>query len=63
MQRTSAAGRTTLPTRTRASERRIALPTRCLQPLKHHHEQQQRERETTGTTWRPNGHVFTAPQR
>ncbi|GAA3265003.1 hypothetical protein GCM10010469_35140 [Streptomyces labedae] len=55
-------GVTTLPTKTRASERRIALPTRCLQSLKHHHEQQQREREAAGTTWQHNGHVFTTLQ-
>ena len=52
-----------MPTKTRASERRIALPARCcLQSLKHHHEQQQREREAAGTTWQHNGHVFTTPQ-
>ncbi|CAL9355238.1 Tyrosine recombinase XerC [Streptomyces sp. enrichment culture] len=33
LQRTAAGGLTTLPTKTRASERRIALPTRCLQSL------------------------------
>ncbi|MCC9709258.1 site-specific integrase [Streptomyces sp. MNU76] len=62
LQRTSAGGLTTLPTKTRASERRIALPARCIQSLKHHHEQQQREREAAGTTWQHNGHVFTTPQ-
>ncbi|MFD5573990.1 tyrosine-type recombinase/integrase [Streptomyces cadmiisoli] len=62
LQRTSAGGLTTLPTKTRASERRIALPTRCIQSLKHHHEQQQHEREAAGTTWQHNGHVFTTPQ-
>lgn len=59
LQRTSTGGLTTLPTKTRASERRIALPTRCVQSLKRHHEQQQREREAAGTTWQPDGHVFT----
>lgn len=39
---------TTLPTKTRASERRIALPSRCLHLLKLHREQQQRE--AAGTT-------------
>lgn len=53
-------GFTTLSTKTRASERRIALPTRCIQPLKLHREQQ-REREAAGTTWRHSGHVFTTP--
>ncbi|WP_338898142.1 site-specific integrase [Streptomyces sp. TG1A-60] len=62
LQRTSAGGLTTLPTKTRASERRIALPARCLQSLKHHHEQQQHECEAAGTTWQHNGHVFTTPQ-
>ncbi|MHB9857443.1 tyrosine-type recombinase/integrase [Streptomyces sp. YIM S03343] len=62
LQRTSAGGLTTLPTKTRASERRIALPARCVQSLKHHHKQQQREREAAGTTWQHNGHVFTTPQ-
>ncbi|XXZ51126.1 site-specific integrase [Streptomyces cavourensis] len=62
LQRTNAGGLTTLPTKTRASERRIALPARCLQSLKHHREQQQREREATGTTWQHSGHVFTTAQ-
>ncbi|GAB3950183.1 hypothetical protein GCM10028832_03000 [Streptomyces sparsus] len=64
LQRTTTGGLTTLPTKTRASERRIALPTRCLQSLKHHHEQQQREREIAGAAWQHSGHVFTtAPGR
>ncbi|GAA3236338.1 site-specific integrase [Streptomyces thermocoprophilus] len=62
LQRTSTGGLTTLPTKTRASERRIALPARCLQSLKHHQEQQQRERDTAGTAWRHSGYVFTTPQ-
>ncbi|WP_151898178.1 tyrosine-type recombinase/integrase [Streptomyces sp. C8S0] len=62
LQRTSAGGLTTLPTKTRASERRIALPARCIQSLRRHHEQQQREREAAGTTWQHNGHVFTTTQ-
>ncbi|POX59754.1 hypothetical protein C3492_31225 [Streptomyces sp. Ru62] len=40
LQRTSTGELTTLPTKTRASERRIALPARCVQSLKLHHEQQ-----------------------
>ncbi|SCG00176.1 Phage integrase family protein [Streptomyces sp. MnatMP-M17] len=52
----------TRPTKTRASERRIALPARCLQSLKLHHEQQQYEREAAGTRWQDKGHVFTTPQ-
>ncbi|MEU2429883.1 site-specific integrase [Streptomyces sp. NPDC007861] len=62
LQRTTACGLTTLPTKTRASERRIALPTRCVHSLKLHHEQQQREREAAGTTWQDSGHVFTTVQ-
>ena len=62
LQRTAVGGLTTLPTKTRASERRIALPTRCLQSLKLHREQQQHEREATNTTWQHSGHVFTTVQ-
>ncbi|GAA3246813.1 hypothetical protein GCM10020256_74680 [Streptomyces thermocoprophilus] len=62
LQRTSAGGLTTLPTKTRASERRIALPARCIQSLKRHHEQQQREHEAADTAWQPNGHIFTTTQ-
>lgn len=62
LQRTAAGGLTALPTKTRASERRIALPTRCVQLLKLHHEQQKREREAAGTTWQHGGHVFTTTQ-
>ncbi|WP_437114873.1 tyrosine-type recombinase/integrase [Streptomyces longispororuber] len=56
LQRTSAGGLTTLATKTRASERRIALPARCVHSLRLHREQQQREARprvppgsTTGT--------------
>ncbi|MDX3853334.1 site-specific integrase [Streptomyces sp. AK02-01A] len=62
LQRTNTGGLTTLPTKTRASERRIALPARCLQSLKHHHEEQQRERHAAGTEWQHNGYVFTTPR-
>ncbi len=62
LQRTNAGGLTTLPIKTRASERRIALPARCLQSLKLHREQQQREREAAGTAWQDSGHVFTTVQ-
>lgn len=62
LQRTSAGGLTTLPTKTRASERRIALPTRCVQSLKLQHEQQKREREAAGTTRQHDGYVFTTAQ-
>lgn len=62
LQRTSTGGLTTLPTETRASERRIALPAHCLQSPKHHLEQQHREREAAGTTRQGDGHVFTTPR-
>ncbi|MER6015884.1 tyrosine-type recombinase/integrase [Streptomyces bluensis] len=61
LQRTGTGGLTTLPTKTRASERRIALPARCLQSLKRHHEEQQRDRDTAGAEWQHNGYVFTTP--
>jgi integrase len=47
---------------TRASERRIVLPARCLRSLKRHQEAQQHERDTAETTWQHNGYVFTTPQ-
>ncbi|MCZ7416990.1 site-specific integrase [Streptomyces sp. WMMC897] len=62
LQRTNAGGLTTLPTKTRASERRIAVPARCVQSLKLHREQQQREREAAGAAWQHSGHVFTTAQ-
>ncbi|WAX79995.1 tyrosine-type recombinase/integrase [Streptomyces sp. KMM 9044] len=62
LQRTSTGGLTTLPTKTRASERRIALPARCLQSLKVHREQQHRDRDAAGTEWQHSGHVFTTAQ-
>jgi integrase len=61
LQRTSRGGLTTLPTKTRASERRIALNARCVQSLKLHHEQQQREHTAADTTWLHSGYVFTTP--
>ncbi|MFK4209755.1 tyrosine-type recombinase/integrase [Streptomyces sp. NPDC030920] len=62
LQRTSAGGLTTLPTKTRASERRIALPASCAESLQLHHEQQQRESEAAGSAWQHKGHVFTTVQ-
>ncbi len=44
------------------AERHIALPARCVQSLKLHHEQQQREREAAGTAWQHSGYVFTTTQ-
>ncbi|MGW4148216.1 tyrosine-type recombinase/integrase [Streptomyces albogriseolus] len=61
LQRTRTGGLTHLPTKTRASERRIALPTECLHSLKKHKERQDRERETAGSTWQDSVLVFTTP--
>ncbi|MFJ6570665.1 tyrosine-type recombinase/integrase [Streptomyces sp. NPDC091292] len=61
LQRTRTGGLTHLPTKTRASERRIALPTECLRSLKKHQERQHKERETAGSAWTDSGLVFTTP--
>ncbi|MFI0811875.1 tyrosine-type recombinase/integrase [Streptomyces echinatus] len=61
LQRTRNGGLTHLPTKPRASERRIALPTECIHSLKKHQERQDKERETAGPDWRYNGLVFTTP--
>ncbi|MCX4679928.1 site-specific integrase [Streptomyces sp. NBC_01433] len=61
LQRTHTGGLTILHTKTRASERRIVLPTECINSLKTHHERQQEEREAAGTGWPDNGLVFTTP--
>jgi integrase len=61
LQRTRTGGLTHLPTKTRASERRIALPTECLHSLKEHKQQRDKERETAGSTWQDSGLVFTTP--
>lgn len=45
LQRTETGGLTALPTKTRASERRIALPSECIHSFKEHREAQERERE------------------
>ncbi|MFB8773801.1 tyrosine-type recombinase/integrase [Streptomyces broussonetiae] len=61
LQRTTAGGLTTLPTRPRPSERRIALPP--LPPLAEASPRtEQREHATTGTAWQHSGHVFTTAQ-
>lgn len=62
LQRTRSQGLTVLNTKTLASERRIALPTECINSLKIHQEQQQEERQTAGTRWTDNGLVFTTPK-
>ncbi|MEW5653947.1 tyrosine-type recombinase/integrase [Streptomyces cinereoruber] len=61
LQRTRTGGLTHLPTKTRASERRIALATECIHSLKEHKQQQDKERETAGSTWQDGGLVFTTP--
>lgn len=61
LQRTRTGGLTHLPTKTRASERRIALPTECLHSLKEHIERQDRERGEAGVGWKDSGLVFTTP--
>ncbi|MCX4676454.1 site-specific integrase [Streptomyces sp. NBC_01433] len=61
LQRTRTGGLTHLPTKTRASERRIALPTECLHSLKKHQERQDKERETAKSVWKDSGLVFTTP--
>lgn len=59
LQRTRSQGLTVLNTKTLASERRIALPTECINSLKIHQERQQEERQAAGTSWTDNGLVFT----
>lgn len=46
-------------TKTRASERRIALPTECLHSLKEHKERQRKEREEARSGWQDSGFAFT----
>ncbi len=59
LQHTPTGGLTILHTKTRASERRIALPTECINSLKTHQERQQEERGAAGTGWTDSGLVFT----
>ncbi|MHA5048803.1 tyrosine-type recombinase/integrase [Streptomyces sp. SD15] len=59
--RSRTGGLTTLHTKTRASERRIALPTECVHSLKNYQERQQEERRVAGTAWSDSGLVFTTP--
>jgi integrase len=61
LQRTRTGGHTHLPTKTRASERRIALPTECIHSLKEHKERQDRKRGQAGSAWSDSGLVFTTP--
>ncbi|THA72954.1 integrase [Streptomyces sp. A0958] len=62
LQRTRTQGLTVLHTKTLASERRIALPTECINSLKIHQEQQQEERQAARADWTDNGLVFTTPK-
>ncbi|MBT2481667.1 site-specific integrase [Streptomyces sp. ISL-94] len=59
LQRTRTKGLTSLPTKTRASERRIALPRDCIRSLNEHREHQEGEREAAGVGWKDNGVVFS----
>ncbi|MEV6421302.1 tyrosine-type recombinase/integrase [Streptomyces sp. NPDC051662] len=59
LQRTRSQGLTVLNTKTLASERRIALPTECINSLKIHQERQQEERQAARAGWTDNGLVFT----
>ncbi|BBC35733.1 Integrase [Streptomyces graminofaciens] len=61
LQRTRTGGLTALPTKTRASERRIALPTECVHSLKSHRERQEAERKAAGARWKNSGLVFVVP--
>jgi integrase len=61
LQRTRTGGLTHLPTKTRASERRIAVPTECLHSLKEHKGRQDEERAMAGPAWTDSGLVFTTP--
>lgn len=61
LQRTRTGGLTHLPTKTRASERRVALPTECVRSLKEHKERQAKEREAAGSAWQDSGLVFSTP--
>lgn len=61
LQRTRSQGLTVLNTKTLASERRIALPTECINSLKIHQEQQREERQAAGTGWTNNG--LASPRR
>ncbi|MFK4689610.1 integrase [Streptomyces pristinaespiralis] len=61
LQRTQTGGLTTLLTKTRASERRIALPNECIHSFKEHREVQEGERTAAGEGWKDNGLVFSTP--
>ncbi|MEU6120393.1 tyrosine-type recombinase/integrase [Streptomyces sp. NPDC047123] len=62
LQRTRSQGLTVLHTTTLASERRIVLPTECINSLKIHQERQEEERKAAGTGWTDTGLIFTTPK-
>ncbi|WP_412101904.1 tyrosine-type recombinase/integrase [Kitasatospora purpeofusca] len=61
LERISDNGLVLFPTKTKASERRIALPAACVQNLRGHRTRQQAEHEDAGLRRNPRGYVFTAP--
>ncbi|MEY9849865.1 tyrosine-type recombinase/integrase [Streptacidiphilus sp. MAP5-3] len=62
LQHAPAGGGTALyPTKTLASERRIALPDACITALAQHHRAQQAERRAAGADWHESGLIFTTP--
>ncbi|MER7467069.1 site-specific integrase [Streptomyces sp. NPDC097981] len=61
LQRTQTGGLTALPTKTRASERRIALPAECIRSLKERREAREEEREAAAEGWKDSSIVFSTP--
>ncbi|MFC8271390.1 tyrosine-type recombinase/integrase [Streptomyces sp. NPDC057271] len=61
LQRTPSGGLTALPTKTLASERRIALPTECVHSLKNHRQRQEAEHKVAGVRWKDSGLIFVTP--
>ncbi|MFE6751152.1 tyrosine-type recombinase/integrase [Kitasatospora purpeofusca] len=61
LQRRQTGGLTALPTKTRAFERRIALPSECIRSFKGHREVQEGEQEAAAEDRRDNGLVFSTP--
>lgn len=58
LERTRSGGLTSLPTKTRGSERRIALLAQCIRSLKEHKERQGRERGEAGAGSKDSSLVF-----
>lgn len=61
LQRTRTNGLPVLPTKTRASKRRIALPTQCVHSLRDHQDRQEEERKAAG--WVGGTAVSSSPRR